>query len=312
MTTYALATQRLRGAARAALVVDGKLFDAGDTLGDQRYSDMLGILGAWSRFDRAARKWLKQPSSTRRGGKPLARSKLLAPVSRPSAIFCAGANYTDHVAEMARAMNLPQEDDPHNLGLTPWHFIKTMGTIAGPGAEVELPKFSTMIDWEAELVAVIGKPAHNVSIEEALDHVAGYTMANDLSARDHVSRPKVPEGSPFKFDWISQKSWQHSCPLGPWIIPAADVGNPQDLAVRLLVNGKVKQDSHTSKMIFTAAEQISHLSTRLTLQPGDLILTGTPAGVGMARREFLKPGDVVTVEIEKIGRLETRIRSSPA
>lgn len=308
MASYTIATHKTRRGPRAALIVDGKLFDAADVLDEQRFADMRGLLGAWPRFDKAARKWLKRPASARRGGKSLARVKLLAPVLNPTAIFCAGANYSDHVAEMSRALNVPREEDPHEAGLKPWHFIKTMGTLAGPGVDVELPEFSTMIDWEAELVAVIGKPARNVSIEDALKHVAGYTMANDLSARDHVSRPKVPDGSPFKFDWISQKSWEGSCPLGPWIVPSADVGDPQDLAIRLLVNGKIKQDSHTSKMLFTTAEQISHLSTRLTLQPGDLILTGTPAGVGMARREFLKRGDVVTVEIEKLGQLETIMR----
>lgn len=308
MTGYRLATYKTRSGPRAGLVLEDRLFDAAEALDDPRYATVPGALAAWSRFDKAAKRWLKQRAGTKRGGKALAGTKLLAPVLAPSAIFCAGANYTDHVEEMSRALNVPREEDPHKLGLDPWHFIKTVGTITGPDAEVNLPAFSKMVDWEVELVAVIGKPARNVTIANALDHVAGYTIGNDLSARDYVSRPKVNDGSPFKFDWVSQKNWEGACPVGPWIVPAADVGDPQQLWMRLSVNGKVKQDSNTSKMIFTVAEQVAHLSTRLTLQPGDLVLTGTPAGVGAARREFLKSGDVVRVEIEKLGVLENIMR----
>ncbi len=160
-----------------------------------------------------------------------------------------------------------------------------------------------MVDWEAELTAVIGRPARNVSIERALDHVAGYTIANDLSARDLTKRPHVSDTSPFKFDWLGQKNFDGGCPLGPWIVPAEDIPDPQNVALKLWVNDVIKQDSHTSKMIFTLAEQIAHLSTMITLQPGDLILTGTAAGVGLARKEFLKPGDVVKIWIENIGTL---------
>ncbi len=305
MTKYALANYASRGGARAGLVVADKLFDAAEALDDPRFATTLGALGAWTRFDRAVRKWLKSPDDKKSRGKRLSSARLLAPVQTPSAIFCAGANYTDHVNEMSRALNVPREEDPHKLGLNPWHFIKTVGTITGPDAEVEIPAFSTMVDWEAELVAVIGKPARNVSIDKALDHVAGYMIGNDLSARDHVSRPKIAEGSPFKFDWVSQKNWEGACPVGPWIVPASEISDPQRLSIKLSVNGRIRQDSHTSKMIFSTAEQVAHLSTRLTLNPGDLVLTGTPAGVGAATREFLKAGDVVRIEIEKIGSLTT-------
>src|SRR5262249_21657175 len=152
-----------------------------------------------------------------------------------------------------------------------------------------------MMDWEAELTAVIGRPAKNVTLDKALSCVAGYTIANDLSARDVFRRPHVSDTSPFKFDWLSQKVFDGACPLGPWIVPADDVPDPQTLGMKLWVNDVIKQDSNTSGMIFTLAEQIAHLSSRVTLYPGDLILTGTPAGVGMARKEFLKTGDVVRV-----------------
>ncbi len=205
--------------------------------------------------------------------------------------------------EMAKVQNLTPEPDPHSLGLKPWHFIKTVHCLAPPDSTVKLPAYSKMVDWEAELTAVIGRPARNVSIENALGHVAGYTVANDLSARDFTKRPHVPDNSPFKYDWLSQKCFEGACPLGPWIVPADTIADPQKVAIKLWVNDVIKQDSHTSKMIFTLAEQIAHLSTRVTLQPGDLILTGTPAGVGLARNEFLKAGDVVKVWVEGVGTL---------
>jgi 2-keto-4-pentenoate hydratase/2-oxohepta-3-ene-1,7-dioic acid hydratase in catechol pathway len=160
-----------------------------------------------------------------------------------------------------------------------------------------------MVDWEAELVAVIGRPAKNVSVDDALGYVAGYTVGNDLSARDLSARLHLSGNSPFKYDWVSHKSFDGACPVGPWIAPAKEIPDPQNLSIKLWVNDVLKQDSHTSKMIFSTAEQIAHLSTRITLHPGDLILTGTPAGVGMARQEFLKAGDEVKVWIERIGTL---------
>ncbi len=166
-----------------------------------------------------------------------------------------------------------------------------------------MPRYARNVDWEIELAAVIGRPARNVPLERALDHVAGYTIANDLSARDAGRRGPVPDLSPFKWDWTSHKSFEGSCPLGPWIVPAAAIGDPQALGLKLWVNDVLKQDSNTGKMIFTTAEQIAHLSTRITLHPGDLVLTGTPAGVGAGRGEFLKAGDVVKLSIEKIGTL---------
>jgi 2-keto-4-pentenoate hydratase/2-oxohepta-3-ene-1,7-dioic acid hydratase in catechol pathway len=159
-----------------------------------------------------------------------------------------------------------------------------------------------MVDWEVELAAVIGRPARNVTLETALDHVAGYTIANDLSARDAMRRPQLPDNSPFKLDWLTQKCFEGSCPLGPWIAPARDIPRPQGLAMKLWVNDELMQDSNTSQMIFTTAEQIAHLSTLVTLFPGDLVLTGTPAGVGP-----LAVGDRVEVEVEGIGVLANEV-----
>jgi 2-keto-4-pentenoate hydratase/2-oxohepta-3-ene-1,7-dioic acid hydratase in catechol pathway len=142
-----------------------------------------------------------------------------------------------------------------------------------------------------------------VSVDRALGHVAGYTIANDLSARDAMRRPHVSDASPFKLDWVAQKCFDGACPLGPWMVPASEIRDPQKLALKLWVNDELMQDSNTSQMIFTTAEQIAHISARVTLHPGDLVLTGTPAGVGMGRGRFLEAGDVVKLWIDGIGEL---------
>jgi 2-keto-4-pentenoate hydratase/2-oxohepta-3-ene-1,7-dioic acid hydratase in catechol pathway len=307
MTDYNLLTYQSAKGPRAGVAVGDKVFDVAAVTRKAAYATVLDVLNDW----RAAQKLLSAAAAKAATGKlkgqPLGKTKLRAPVLYPSGIYCAGANYTDHVEEMARAQNMAPDADPHTLGLNPWHFIKPSRTVTGPNVPAKVPAYSKMLDWEAELVAVIGRTAKNVPLEKALDYVAGYTVANDLSARDAMRRPGIPSTSPFQFDWVGQKCFDDACPVGPWIVPAKQVGDPQKLGIKLWVNDVLKQDSNTAKMIFNTAEQISHLSTRMTLHPGDLVLTGTPAGVGMGRREFLRPGDVVKVWIEKIGTLTNKM-----
>lgn len=303
MASYKLVTFNAGQGARAGIVVEDRVVDVADATGRPGDASVKGLLSDWD----TAKHRLNALAGNLPAGKPLAEVKLLPPVPDPVGIFCAGANYTDHVAEMARAQNIPVEPDPHTLGLTSWHFLKTAGCLAAAGETVHLPRRSKKIDWEAELVAVIGRKAVNVPLERALDFVAGYTIANDLSARDFHVRPGIPQSSPFRNDWVAHKCFDQSCPLGPWIVPAEDLEDPQNLAIKLSVNGVVKQDSNTKAMIFNIAEQVSHLSHKLTLHPGDLILTGTPAGVGTPRGEFLQPGDEVRVSIEDIGELVNKL-----
>jgi len=306
MPGYKLATYQSADGPRAALVVDDKVFDAAKLTGRAAYATVLGILADWKAAQGALKKAAAKAAKSR-ASRPLSRTRLLAPVLWPSAIYCAGANYADHVAEMNKAHNRPPEPDPHTLGLQSWHFIKASRSIANPGATVKISDYSKQMDWEAELAAVIGRPAKHVPIDKALDYVAGYTIANDLSARDRGRRPHVSDTSPFKADWVAHKSFDGSCPLGPWIVPASDIRDPQNLGIKLWVNDVLKQDSNTGRMIFNLAEQISHISSRLTLHPGDLVLTGTPAGVGAGRGEFLKAGDVVKIWIEKIGEISNKM-----
>jgi 2-keto-4-pentenoate hydratase/2-oxohepta-3-ene-1,7-dioic acid hydratase in catechol pathway len=306
MAGYKLATYQSMQGPRAGIVVDESVFDAAELTGQAAYAGVLGILEDWHRAQDAVKAALQKRAPELKA-MPLIQTKLRAPILWPSAIYCAGANYSDHAAEMARRANRPEEPNPKTLGLKPWHFIMASRSLADPDATVHAAHYTQKLDWEVELAAVIGKPAKNVSVEKALEHVAGYTAANDLSARDLSRRPHVPDTSSFKFDWIAQKSFDGACPLGPWIVPAQDIPDPHNLALKLWVNGAVKQDSNTGKMIYNVAEQISHLSAGMTLHPGDVILTGTPAGVGSARNEFLQAGDVVKVEIERIGSLSTTI-----
>ncbi len=303
---YKLLSVRSGQGARAGVLIGDTVYDAARITGVAAHSSVLGVLEDWSRARRLLARASKRIESgqARIKGAPLKGARLLAPVLYPGAIYCAGANYTDHMAEMARAQGQTPGPTMKELGEKPWHFVKTSrSSVVGPGAKVKLPVYSQMVDWEVELAAVIGKVARDVPAERALDSVAGYTIANDLSARDVMRRDKNPATSPFHYDWLSQKCFDGSCPLGPWIVPADDLADPQNLGLKLWVNDKLMQDSSTSKMIFDTAEQIAMLSSRVTLQPGDLVLTGTPAGVGVPRRVFLKPGDTVKLWIEGIGEL---------
>src|SRR6266481_5613608 len=303
---YKLLSYQAGQAARAGVLVGDTVYDAAKVTGLSAHSSVLGVLDDWSRAKRLLAQAAKRIESGkgRVKGMPLKRARLLAPVLYPGNIYCAGANYTDHMAEMARAQGQAPGPTMKELGEKPWHFVKTSrSSVVGPGAKVKLPVYSQMVDWEVELAAVIGRVARDVPVERALEYVAGYTIANDLSARDVMRRDKNPATSPFHYDWVSQKCFDGSCTLGPWIVPAGDVRDPHQLGIRLWVNGELMQDSHTSKLIFDTAEQIAMLSSRVTLHPGDLVLTGTPAGVGMGRGRFLKPGDAVKLWIESIGEL---------
>lgn len=234
--------------------------------------------------------------------------EFLSPLTRPGVIYGAGANYRDHVEAMARAFNMKLVLDPKAEGVDPWHFIKAgRGTLAAHRESIPFPPHAQKLDWEAELAVIMGRHARGVPVQEALDYVAGYSCSNDLSARDHLVRQPVDPSSPFRFDWIGHKCFSGACPLGPYLTPAEFVPDPENLDIKLWLNGSLMQDSNTSNHLYTIAEQISYLSHRLDLYPGDVILTGTPAGVGMERGMFLKRGDAMTVWIEGLGELRTTL-----
>ena len=303
MANFKLATYQSKKGPRAGIIVGDSVFDAAELTKQAPYENVLDILEDWPQAKETIRAAARKTGT----GWTIAETHFHAPVLWPGAIYCAGANYRDHAAEMAKRMNRAPDANPKSSGGKPWHFLKTPRSVADPGEVIVATGYCKNLDWEIELAAVIGRPTKNVPVEDALSYVAGYTAANDLSARDLSRRPEAAPGSAFYFDWIGQKCFDGACPLGPWIVPADDILDPQNLSLKLWVNDVLKQNSNTGEMIFTIAEQIAHLSRGMTLYPGDIILTGTPAGVGAGRGEFLRPGDVVKIEIEAIGILSNRI-----
>jgi len=211
----------------------------------------------------------------------------LGPLFRPRNVLCIGLNYKDHAAE--GGVPLPEK---------PVVFAKLTGCITGPGAPIVLPPDTKEVDYEAELAVVIG----GVSSSDALDYVAGYTCLNDVSARDF----QRGDGQ-----WVRAKSQDTFGPMGPYLVTSEDIPDPQTLPIRCLVNGTTLQDSNTDKMIFGVRELIAFISRGITLEPGDVISTGTPHGVGFARKPpiFLKAGDEVVVEIDGIGRLTNPVKA---
>lgn len=226
---------------------------------------------------------------------PLKRARLAVPFT-PRNVIAIGLNYADHAAES----NSPIPNKPVV-------FAKLSNTVVGPGATVTWHADVTdSMDYEAELGVVIGRKCSRVSVADALKHVGGYVCANDLSARD------LQRGDD-KGQWVLGKSLDASCPIGPWVTTSDEIRDPQSLQVKCILNGQVMQNSNTSQMIFSVATLVSHLSKTMTLMPGDLIVTGTPPGVGMGRNPklWLKNGDEVVIEIEKIGALRNIMRVLP-
>lgn len=213
------------------------------------------------------------------------------PIAVPSKIICVGLNYRDHAEESGMA--LPER---------PLLFSKWPNSLIGPGDAIRLPSISNEVDYEAELGVVIGERAARVAVADALGHVAGYVCANDVSARD----VQFLDGQ-----WARGKSLDTFCPVGP-LVPASEVADPQKLRIRAILNGETLQDSNTDQMIFPVAEIVSFISQAITLEPGDLILTGTPRGVGFARKPpiFLRDGDEITIQIDGVGSLTNPVRSA--
>jgi 2-keto-4-pentenoate hydratase/2-oxohepta-3-ene-1,7-dioic acid hydratase in catechol pathway len=225
---------------------------------------------------------------------PLADVRLEAPISRPPKFLAIGQNYADHVRESGI-------DTPAH----PTVFNKQSTCVIGPGDAIHLPRVSSALDYESELGIVIGRRCRHVSRDDAADVIAGYLVVNDATVRDWQLR--VPT-------WTMGKSFDTHGPIGPWIVTADEIGDPHQLRLRTFVNGELRQDSNTKELIFDCFALIEHLSTAFTLEPGDVIATGTPSGVGIARKPpaLLKAGDVVRIEIEGIGSLENPVIDEPA
>jgi 2-keto-4-pentenoate hydratase/2-oxohepta-3-ene-1,7-dioic acid hydratase in catechol pathway len=286
----------------AGILADGRVYAAPVLLSGVDASSVIGLLEAWD--DVSAQLAARDAPFGDPAGTPLADVSLLAPILYPRAIFSVWGNYVDHNAEMAQHSGRPEPVvDPD---AEPFFVQKTSAhSIVGTGAPVRMPAFTQQLDYEAELGVVIGKRVRDIAPAGAHAAVAGYVVMNDLSARDQMKRRDARTAH--LMDWFGMKSFEDSAPMGPWLTPAGFVPNPAALSIKLWVNGNLKQSGSTSAMVYSIAEQISALSRRLTLLPGDVIATGCPAGVGVARGEFLQSGDEIRIEIERCGTLVNTI-----
>lgn len=308
MPPLALASYRLGGATRPALALDGALFDlhavlrgcdepAGSVLWQE---GIAALLANWREAAPALAALAPRAAALSAGAHqpaPIDPAHLAAPFV-PARIFCAASNFIEHANEMGTALAAKAESKPY-------HFLKTATSVVGPNEAVRIPPEVQKPDWEVELAAVIGRAGRRLPVAQALAHVAGYMVLNDVSARDLTRRSDYP----FRHDWFQGKNHDTFCPIGPWIVPAGAFGDPQRVRLTLSVNGATMQDGTTAEMIWTVAEQIAYLSTIVTLQPGDVIATGTPTGVGMGRGICLKPGDVMVASVEGIGSIRNPVEA---
>ena len=291
----------IEGEPRAVYRTGDRLVDVANASGNPRFATIAGMLERWSEVPSILGQ-LKYADARRDVD---AAAAVFMPPLTGGAIYCVGANYQEHVDNVARFLKMPLEPSARDLGLDPFFFLKSSRSLVGHGCKVV--HTGAALDFEIELAAVIGNLISKVDADGALDAVAGYTIANDMSARDRFVRGKLNPQSPFRYDWLAHKNFPGACPLGPWLVPAEAIPNPQALTLKTWVNDELRQDGSTSEMTFSAAEQIAYLSRRFTLFPGDIVLTGTPAGVGAESGRFLRVGDVVRMEIDMLGELVTNI-----
>jgi len=277
-----LATFESDGRERIGVVKDGGIVDLS---GYDVAPDMVALIAGWANL----KEKVARIAAEAKPRYQLSDVHLLAPVPRPQKILAIGLNYADHIAESGAAT--PEKQI--------W-FSKLPNAVNGPYDPIEMPKASSAIDYEAELVFVIGKRCRHVAKEKAHEVIFGYAAGNDISVRDwqfHTAQ------------WIVGKSFDTHAPFGPWIVTADEIGDPHALGIRCLVNGETRQSSNTKNLVFNCFDQVAYLSQAMTLKPGDIVFTGTPGGVGQSMKppKLLKTGDQVRVEIDKIGALNAKM-----
>lgn len=292
MTWFALATSAGADGPRPLIQVGDAFHDLHDAAAAHGFAAAAGDVSAIIRDWDARREGLFGLAKVLEdvsGG--TAAPKLGAPFE-PRRIFAAASNFIEHAEEMQTKLAAKADSEPYI-------FLKTVESVVGPGTTVVVPPQVSRPDWEVELGVVLGRSGKNVAVADAHAMIAGYTIVNDVSARDRTRRSDFP----FSHDWFRGKSFDSFTPLGPVFVPRDCLGDPHDIRLGLKVNGETMQDGNTSEMIFNIYEQIAYLSTILELRAGDLIASGTPAGVGMGRGVFLKDGDVMTAWVDGIGEL---------
>jgi 2-keto-4-pentenoate hydratase/2-oxohepta-3-ene-1,7-dioic acid hydratase in catechol pathway len=271
------------GSARPGIVENGSIYD----LAQLGFTDALSFI----RADRETARTAHAAAISHDPSVTLEAAQLLAPLPAPPRIFCIGLNYRDHAAESK--MEVPK---------VPTVFIKLTSSIAGPGADIVLPNNSKQPDYEAELAVVIGKGGSHLSATDWKEYIFGYTIVNDVSARDVQLATS---------QWTLGKSFPTFCPCGPWIVSSDEVEDPHQLDIKLSIDGEVLQHSNTRELIFRVPDLLAHISSIVALEPGDIISTGTPHGVGLGRtpQRWLRPGETIHIDIEGIGRLTNRTRA---
>jgi 2-keto-4-pentenoate hydratase/2-oxohepta-3-ene-1,7-dioic acid hydratase in catechol pathway len=303
--SFSLSTIDVDGTATAVVQVDETLYRIEDVapclLPSQATAGLMDVFERWPENEpvliEAVGRLESNPGAVRSVRRPGSLEKWLTPLRFPRKVICTGFNYMDHATKDGGHSSFSKDDN------IPVFFLKPpTTTLVGSGASVRYPAQSAKFDYELELAVIIGRRGRKIGVDEAMSYVAGYTIGLDMSARDWQRHPQHMA----KFDLFGGKAFDDSCPLGPGIVPARFV-NHDNLQLRLQVNGELRQDASTSDMIWTVAEQIARISDHVTLEPGDVIMTGTPAGVGLASGTWLKAGDVLEAEITGLGTLTVQI-----
>jgi 2-keto-4-pentenoate hydratase/2-oxohepta-3-ene-1,7-dioic acid hydratase in catechol pathway len=283
---------------RVGLVRDDSILDLSDLFG---VSDMTSLITQFSEIKGG----IQSLKTNTRGAVLLDEVKLEAPVQRPGKIVCLAGNYREHIAESGYVV--PESTDV----VTQQLFLKPASALVGNDDKILIGKNNVKVGWETELAVIIGKRGRHISSDSALDYVFGYTILNDVSERglnSTIENRHKREMDRF-LDWLAGKWFDSFAPCGPWIVTADEIADPHQLEIKLTINGELRQHGNTRDMIFNIPEQIAYASSIMTLEPGDIISTGTPVGAGLGGESTsLQPGDSLVCEIEKIGRLKNRVR----
>ena len=301
-----IATYRQGGAEKVGVVVDDRIYDLAAALassgGDGSIAtSTIAFLAAGDAAVSAAQNAINKAGSS--ASQPLSAVKLAAPLPCPGKLLCLAGNYAAHIQEGGGVFVGKEK-------MIPRFFSKPCSTVIATGEAIRVPASTGFADWELELAVVIGKTGRDLTPEQAADHIAGYTIFNDISARQLTFRNDLPqqEGD-YYFDWLVGKWLDTFGPMGPWITLKDEVPNPDRLGMKLWLNGALQQDANTGQMIFSPAEAIAFISQFVTLNPGDIISTGTPAGVGASKKLRLNPGDQIRGEIEGLGAIENSVEA---
>lgn len=281
-----LATYSIDDTVELGVVVDDQVISITRAAPDIA-TDMIALIAAWDEHRETVASIAKAADHVI----PLSDVRLRAPVQRPGKIFAIGLNYADHIEESG--MGTPEQQV--------W-FTKAVTSVNGPYDPVQVPKISQFVDYEAELVAIIGKGGKHIPKDRAADHVFGYCVGNDVTER--MWQHRTPQ-------WSLGKSFDTHAPIGPWITTGDEIGDPHGLDIKCWVGDELRQNSNTRHLVFDIWDQVEQLSQAMTLEPGDLIFTGTPGGIGAAMdpRQFLQPGETVKCEIEKLGVIEALLEN---